>query len=61
LVGEANAAIILQSMADNSEKGTSAPGKSPAAVFVILGLELTLHSSVAEEHPRASVQATCRS
>jgi hypothetical protein len=28
LVGEANAAIILQSMADNSEKGTSEPGKS---------------------------------
>jgi len=59
LVGEANAAIILQSMADNSEKGTSAPGKSPAGVFVILGLELTLHSSVAQEHPRSGT-ARCR-
>jgi hypothetical protein len=51
LVGEANAAIILQSMADNSEKGTSAPGKSPAGDLAILRLELTLHSSVAEEQP----------
>jgi hypothetical protein len=51
LVGEANTAIILQSMADNSEKGAGAPAKSPVGDFAILGLELTLHSSVAEEQP----------
>lgn len=45
LIGEGKVEIVLQSMADNNERGTGAPGKSQAGDFAILGLELKLQST----------------
>ncbi|HEY1244900.1 MAG TPA: DUF992 domain-containing protein [Hyphomicrobiaceae bacterium] len=45
LIGQANAGVVLQSMAERKEGSVSAGDKSPAAGFAVLGAEFKLKST----------------